>query len=76
VPRRAGLSFLPNDRVMDVFGAMTSYRIGGDGLELESFDALLEKRHGARVDELWHGRITLGEIFAATRAAARDPGRS
>ena len=62
--------FSPDDKVMDVYHALYPPGSLADSMELESLARQLEKRYGVDVTDSWREDITLGELFAQTRARA------
>ncbi len=67
------LKFRPSDRPVDVYRTIYTGMEFDDGLEWESFLRTMEKEYGVRIpeDPKWPERITLGELFAMTRATQR-----
>jgi hypothetical protein len=66
--------FSPDDKLMDIYRAVTPPGSLSDNMELESFALRLEKRYGIDGIDLvksWRDDITLGELYAQihTRAA-------
>jgi hypothetical protein len=63
--------FSPDDKLMDIYRAVTPPGSLSDNMELESFALRLEKRYGIDLFKSWRDDITLGELYAQihTRAA-------
>lgn len=69
---RQSLCFSPDDRVMEVYRAVYPAGSLADGLELEMLALEVEKRYGVAWDSVWHGDITLGELFGKLIAGRRQ----
>lgn len=62
------LKFRPDDLLMDVHRALNPPDwTFGDLAERQCFAILLKRRYRIALEAIWHDKITLGEIFAATR---------
>ena len=65
---RQALAFCPTDHVLEVYGALYPSRKWPDALELETFAGELETQYGFDLQSVWREDLTLGEVFAMTRA--------
>jgi hypothetical protein len=68
-PADRRLCFQPSDAVMDIYKRVKG--LFSDSMELETFAMLVEDRFGLKLEECWHDRITLGQIFAKATNASR-----
>ena len=68
------LKLRPADRPVDVYRTIYTSAHAVDCLELETFVLTMEKEYGVRIpgDPEWFERVTLGELFAMTRATPRE----
>lgn len=75
IDRKMALKFHPHDQIMDVYRSL----YGGvtpraDHLECETFIEGIAAEFGLAVGDIlamWHGRITLGELFAYATTGER-----
>ncbi|MDA8456392.1 hypothetical protein M4R22_16635 [Acidovorax sp. GBBC 3334] len=58
------LQFAPHDRILAVYRARYPCTEVPDALELETLTAEAERLYGVDLEDLWHDRLTLGELFA------------
>lgn len=65
---REKLKFRPDDALMGIYRAMYPRQWMADSLEMETFDMLLQRRYGVTLSSMWRDDLTLGDVFAATRA--------
>jgi propanediol dehydratase small subunit len=64
-----GLKLNPRDEMMAVYRGLYPYTWMPDNLEVNGLDDRLRSRYGVRLDAIWHDRLTLGQLFEATRPA-------
>lgn len=60
------LNFSPDDSLLAIYRVLYPSRWTPDGLELETLARHVERRYKVQFADLWHERLTLGELFAAT----------
>lgn len=65
-PKRTGLNFNPEDRILRIYRARYSSPWMPDALELESLDLTMQAKYGLSLVRVWHENITLGELFGKT----------
>lgn len=63
------LKFSPNDSLLEIYRVIYPNRWTPDALELETLAQQVERRYNVRFADVWHGRLTLGELFATTHRA-------
>lgn len=59
------LNFLPDDSLLAIYRALYPSRWTPDALELETLAQQVERHYEVNLADLWHERLTLGELFAA-----------
>lgn len=60
----------PTDRITDLYLTLNPrHWTIGDNMEFETLLLDLEKEHGLKLEECWHEKMTLGELFAKLSAA-------
>lgn len=64
-----GLSFDPDDKVLDIYEALYPSKWMGDALEVETLADDLEREYGIVFSDVWHDDLTLGELFRKARRA-------
>lgn len=62
------LKFSPDDRILDVYGALYPDRSTPDALEVETLAQLIAKQYGIEIATIWRNDITLGELYANVTA--------
>jgi propanediol dehydratase small subunit len=69
-PKKRRLVFRPEDSVLELYRALypPDWSIG-DNFEFEDLADGLLSRYAVRLRDIWHDRITLGEIFQRARGA-------
>lgn len=66
------LKFNPNDQVWEIYRDLYPHRWIADALELETFTDDLCAKYGVSLGEIWHDKLTLGEIFACVRRSRSE----
>ncbi len=61
-PRHA-LKFCPDDELLAIYRARYPSRLLPDALELETLVQDLRDKHGIALMDVWHDRLTLGDLF-------------
>ena len=61
------LKFGTSDELMSIYRELYGPRALSDGMELESFAKLIEKRYGVALEKIWKDNLTLGEVFSCTQ---------
>ena len=70
-PRKRALSFLPQDRLADIYYARNPPEYGlPDSLDLDVFSDRLAEAYGVELHSFWRDDLTLGDVFARTREKA------
>jgi hypothetical protein len=70
-PRSRALSFLPEDRLADIYHAQNPPEYGLlDSESLEVFAQQLAATYGLELRSFWRDDLTLGDVFARVRAKA------
>lgn len=59
------LNFSPDDSLLAIYLAHYPSRWTPDALELETLAQQVERHYKVHFADLWHERLTLGELFAA-----------
>ena len=62
------LQFSPDDKIIEIYRLVYPNRWVPDGLELETFANVLDKRFGFRLKSVWSDQLTLGDVFRAINA--------
>ncbi|HVJ39832.1 MAG TPA: hypothetical protein VM687_18770 [Stenotrophomonas sp.] len=64
IPRRRALLLRPDDELLTIYGAR--YPVNGwpDALEFETLANNLDKVHHLSLENIWHDRLSMGELFA------------
>ena len=64
IPRRRALLLRPDDELLAIYGAR--YPVSGwpDALEFETLANDLDKVHHLSLENIWHDRPSMGELFA------------
>jgi hypothetical protein len=63
----------PNDRVMDIYRLL--YPPGWltvDAMEIETLASELERKYGFTLEDEWHDKMTLGELFGHAEGRISD----
>jgi hypothetical protein len=68
-PKKRRLSFMPDDKVMEIYRGLYPDKLMPDCLELETLASRLRERYGIDANAFWREDITLGELFTHTRMA-------
>jgi hypothetical protein len=63
IPRRQALWLKPDDELMAIYRARYPRRDMPDALEFEVLSKDLQKDHQLSLEDVWHDRLTLGELF-------------
>ena len=61
------LKFEPDDRLIDIYKNLYPHKWQADALEFETLAGDLNDIYGIHFDEIWHDRLTLGELFKAIK---------
>jgi hypothetical protein len=69
LPRKRRLCFSPEDKPLEVYRGLYPDWSMADGLELETLVSRLSEKYKIDVEKGWRQEITLGELFAHTRAS-------
>jgi hypothetical protein len=69
------LKLHPDDPILSIYRAHNPHRWQADALELETLADELRRAYGVQLSAVWSERLTLGELFAHTRAP-RPPGNA
>jgi len=69
---RERLKLAPGDEILGIYRAIyPKPGWGVDGLELESLALAVERKRGVGFRDLWHEKLTLGELFSKLHPAGR-----
>ncbi len=71
IPRRQALLLRPDDELLAIYRAR--YPVSGwpDALEFETLANELDKVHHLSLEDIWHDRLSMGELFAGLREQGR-----
>jgi len=70
-PRSRALSFLPEDRLADIYHAQNPAEYGlPDSESLEVFGERLADTYGLELQSFWRDDLTLGDVFARIHPTA------
>jgi len=58
----------PEDGILHIYRLLYPHRWMPDALEVETLAKEMERRYGISLGEIWREDLTLGELFAHTRA--------
>jgi propanediol dehydratase small subunit len=72
--RKRKLSFLPDDKIMDVYRAINPQIGGADALECETLVAECEARYGVDINRGFSDSTTLGDLFRSVHEKAHPAG--
>lgn len=61
------LKLNPDDQVLQIYRAIYPSRWTPDALELETFAKDIEAKYGFSLENVWHEKVTLGELFQITQ---------
>jgi hypothetical protein len=67
--KRRGLSFAPDDQVLELYRRINPRPDWPDQMELETLVRLIEQEYKVDVQTIWREDITFCEVFRAARAA-------
>lgn len=63
------LKLNPEDQVLRIYRAIYPSRWIPDALELETFAKDIEAKYGFSLENVWHEKVTLGELFKIAQRA-------
>ncbi len=63
------LKFSPNDELLEVYKAIYPREWQADSMEFETLDDDLKAEYGLSLEEIWHEKLTLGELFIRVKNA-------
>ena len=63
IKSRHALKFSPDDELLAIYRARYPSRLLPDALEFEALEQDLRYKHGIALADVWHDRLTLGDLF-------------
>ncbi len=63
------LKFSPNDELLEIYKAIYPREWQADSMEFETLDDDLKTEYGLSLEEIWHEKLTLGELFIRVKNA-------
>lgn len=61
------LKLNPEDQILQIYRALYPCRGCADALEVETLAKYIKERYGFSLGDVWHEKITLGELFQITQ---------